>query len=459
MRLSLILFFFINFISPATSANIVNTLDGLIDQQFPHATVAVVVKDSVTNKLIYSRNADKLLAPASGSKLFTAAAALYYLKPDYSYITSLTQKNDDFYLTFSGSPSLTTEHLYDLISHLKNEQYPTVANIIIDTSQFKPPYYSGAESYDDLGWYFAAPTTAVILNGNQVSYEFISPKLLGSPIEIKAKTPPSGINIINQVIAVDKKKQKDHCNLNLDILSDNTLRLFGCIATSKEPKLMQLAITDPVLLAKQIIQNALERHAIKITGVIKQGVTPADVIPVAVTKSKKLDELITHMLRESDNLYANSLYKHLGYTLTGEGTFKQGAFAMKQILTKNTHLDMKQIELDDGAGGRYNLVTAEQIVILLTDLYSHPNLKSLFINALPQSGVSGTLKDRMKKSILEHIIYAKTGSMHDVSSLSGYMIRPNKHPLIFSIIINGINKPLNEAKDLEDKILMVVAKE
>lgn len=114
------------------------------------------------------------------------------------------------------------------------------------------------------------------------------------------------------------------------------------------------------------------------------------------------------------------------------------------------------MDLVDGEGTRYNLVTAEQMVILLNDLYHDPNMKAVFFKALPQSGVSGTLKDRMKKTMLEKKVYAKTGSMHDISSLSGFMINPAEKTFIFSIIINGVNQRLEKAKSLEEKILLAL---
>lgn len=191
-------------------------------------------------------------------------------------------------------------------------------------------------------------------------------------------------------------------------------------------------------------------------GKIVTGVTPTDTHFVASFQSKTLSKLIAHMLQQSDNLYANSLTKKLGYSLTGKGTHKEGAYAIKKILSEHTHLDLSQMEIVDGEGTRYNLVTPEQMVILLNDLYHDKDMKTIFFKALPQAGVSGTLKDRMKKTMLEKKVYAKTGSMHDISSLSGFIINPHDKTFIFSIIVNGVNKPLGKAKTLEEKILLAL---
>ena len=161
-------------------------------------------------------------------------------------------------------------------------------------------------------------------------------------------------------------------------------------------------------------------------------------------------------MSDFDAKYLGSLTKELAYALTHEGTNKQGAFAIKTILSQHTHLDLSQIDIADGVGTRYNMITAELMVTLLTDLYHDSNRYPILLAALPQSGVSGTLQDRLKKTVLEKVVYAKTGSMHDISSLSGYLIRKNATPLIFSIMINGVNQPIQVAKALEDQILLAI---
>ncbi|BCA94411.1 D-alanyl-D-alanine carboxypeptidase [Legionella antarctica] len=432
-------------------------IDALIEKQLPHATIGILVKDAKTGDVIYRSNSDKLLYPASNVKLFTAAAALYHLKPKHHFLTTLSQKNQNFYITFSGSPSLTIDNFTDLLLSLKKNNIKKInGDIILDTSRFKAPYYPGGESYDDLGWYYSAPDTAVILDENAEAYDVISAKKLGMPVTIKPRSAAPNLTVINQIITVNKEQEKEHCNLNIEIQPNNTLRLYGCMAQESKTKLIKLAIPDPVLMAKQIIEKTLKKYSLIFKGRIIIGRTPSDARIVTSYKSRDLIALIAHMLKESDNLYANSLTKELAFSLTKEGSFKQGAFAIKKILAEHTHLDMKQVVLTDGMGSRYNLITPEQIVLLLTHLYNDKTMRPIILNALPQAGVSGTLIDRMKKTPLEKKVFAKTGSMHDISSLSGYIINPQARSLIFSIVINGVNKPINTAKSLEDQILLTI---
>lgn len=460
MRYTLFLMLFLNSLLTFSAPHNVlkSELDTLIEQMFPQANVGVFVQDAKTKEVVYERNADKLLSPASNIKLFTAGAALYQFGPEEHYLTTLSEYNHNFYITFTGSPTFKTKDLKQFIGFLKQRGLKTIqGNIVLDTSQFKPPYYPPGVSYDDLGWYYDAPSTALILNSNAVAYNFITAKELGQPIVIKPKHTNKVLTLINQVRTVSKEEDKEHCDLNIEIKPGNTLKLYGCLAQTEEPRTMQLAIPDPVLYAKQVIQQALSENELTLNGAIIEGITPKEATVLTTHQSADFITLIGHMLKESDNLYADSFTKRLGLAVTGDGNFKQGAFAIKKLLAEHTSMDMKQVELGDGAGTRYNLTTPKQLVIFLSDIYQNEKLKSLFLTALPAMGVSGTLKDRMEESPLKNKIFAKTGTMHDISSLSGYLLLADDKVMLFSIINNGILQgQLPKAKQLEEKILTVI---
>jgi serine-type D-Ala-D-Ala carboxypeptidase/endopeptidase (penicillin-binding protein 4) len=453
MRYLSCLLCFISSLSFATAdQTLQQQLDKLIEQTLPHATVSIMIKDPQTGKILYERGADKLLNPASNVKMFTAAAALYYLGPSARYSTSLSQYKEDFYITFTGSPSLTTENLKELVRHIPLKTIK--GSIFLDASQFKQPDYAPGASYDDLGWYYDAPSPAVMLDRNAVAYNFITDKKTGGPVTIKPQDDDHKLTLINELHTVTKKQEKDHCALNIEIKPNNTLKLYGCLAQAKEPRRMQLAIPDPKLYAKEIIQDALKENNIALKGRIADGRTPTNAKLIRSYQSNELIKLITHMLEESDNLYADSITKRLGHALTGEGTYKQGAFAIKKILADHIDIDVELLELADGAGTRYNLTTAKQLVMFLTYIYNDKKMYPLFMNALPKMGTSGTLKDRLKDSRLKNKVFAKTGTMHDISALSGYIAPSPDKTIIFSIIINGISEgKLAKAKELEDKIL------
>ncbi len=171
--------------------------------------------------------------------------------------------------------------------------------------------------------------------------------------------------------------------------------------------------------------------------------------------SKPAYDLLHFMMLESDNLYADSFTKLLGYTLYKRGTYKAGAYAIKMILNSHLKLDSKKWILEDGAGSRYDLIAAEYFIHFLTNIYQDSAIREDFISLLPRMGVSGTLKERMSDSILKGKIAAKTGSMHDISALTGYLFTSQPKPLVFSIISNGVSQ-LVSARKMEEELLLAI---
>ncbi|GGI75246.1 D-alanyl-D-alanine carboxypeptidase/D-alanyl-D-alanine endopeptidase [Legionella impletisoli] len=441
------------------AASLKEDLDSLIAMELPQASVGVVIKDLGRGQTLYEQNPNKLLSPASGMKIFTAAASLYRLGPQFHYETSLLKDDRNIYVRFSGDPSLTKENLTQLIQSLKKHLIQTIAgNVVIDDSKFKPPYYAAGINYDDLGWYYVAPSSAVILNENKESFEFVSPKTIGHPVKIQSKNPNPPVKLINNLISVSHAKERNHCNFNIDIRPNNTLKLYGCLPQYKQVRHLALAIPEPSLYAKEVINEALKNSGIELQGKIIIGKTPGHATLIASHQSPELVKLVGHMLKESDNVYADSLTKLLGYSLTREGTYKQGAYAIKQIIAKHTTLDTKKMDISDGQGTRYNLITPYQMVTLLTDLYNDKSIWPYLSEALPRMGESGSLQARMKETDLEKKVLAKTGTMHDMSSLSGYVMTQSGKPLAFSIMINNVHLPIGKAKQLEEKMLLILSK-
>lgn len=303
------------FFSQSIYSQVLSTkIDEIIEERVPRATVGVLIKDLQTGEVIYSKNANKLLVPASSTKLFTAAAALYYLKPDFQFVTSLSQKDQNYYLTFTGSPSLTADNLIALLGHLKENNVKTIkGNIVIDSTHYPPPFYLNGYSYDDLGWSYASPDMAAILNRNAEVYELKTTTTPGSLVKPSVKSTLKALTVIDDTVRVSKEEGKNECTVHLELKGNNTIRLFGCVIQEKNSKKLNMAITDPVLFVEQVIQSALEQYEITLTGKIIRGTTPSDANPIAVNKSADLIKLIKHMLQMSDNLYANSLTRTLGF--------------------------------------------------------------------------------------------------------------------------------------------------
>jgi len=425
----------------------------IIKAAAPNASNGLLFLNSKTGKILYQHNADQYFAPASVTKLFTAIATLYHLGTDYTYNTQLLQKNNNIYLRFVGDPSLTINNLTQLIQTLKTQRIK--GDFILDTTYFQAPDYPPGLTYEDLGWYYAAPVTSVILNDNAVSYNVNSnvPFHDKPIIQAQNKQEANLLQITNNIRVVDTSFAKEHCALAIDMHSNNAVSLYGCTNQKADPYTQKLAIPNPTLLAKQVIQKTLEQAHIALDGKIRLGSTPENTQFIASHQSKPLQHLITTMLQESDNTYANSFAKTLGHAITGEGSFKQSIFAIKQILKKHTAIDVECLDLSDGAGNRLNLLSPRLIAELLMQIQQKPALYAALKQSLPKAGIAGNLQYRMQDEALKGRVIAKTGTMHDIVTLAGYLYPQEGDAIVFVMMTNQMVGDVDEVRTMQESIL------
>ena len=432
------------------AADLAKDIDQLIHTTLPNATIGVVIQE-LDGTVIYEHQSQKLLYPASNIKLYTAAAALYELGPNYHYETVLAERGDARYIIFSGAPDLKSSDLQTLLHPVSN----LPGNLILDDTRFSGALYLGGTSYDDLGWYFAAPCSAVILDENKEDYRVDATNGRGELAHFSPLHNPAIVKLLSTVKTVPALVERDHCSLDVAVHNKNELVLKGCLAQQQQPTTMSFAVTDPIALAKQRLQETLKTQSIPIQGQIVAGTTPSSATVISRHLSAPLSQLIDVMLLDSNNLYAESLTKTLGYQLYGEGSTKQGVYAIKSVLQNETGIDMRFIYLVDGVGTRYNMSTASHIASLLRHVYNDSKIQAPFLHALPVMGVSGSLKNRMQGTMIANHVWAKTGTMHDMSALSGFIHTLHGKTLVFSIIVNGVSQA-SQAKAFEDTLLTLI---
>jgi len=109
----------------------------------------------------------------------------------------------------------------------------------------------------------------------------------------------------------------------------------------------------------------------------------------------------------------------------------------------------------DGSGlSRYDYLSTDALVWLLTYLWADPAHGELFRSTLPVSGVSGTLANRLRDTPGAGRVWAKTGSMSQVRSLAGYIVTSAGEPLVFAFIVNGFRVPSAEIDAAMDRALL-----
>ena len=318
------------------------------------------------------------------------------------------------------------------------------------------PYYHGRKtpinmSSTDKKFYYGAKVDAFNLDENYFSLNLSS---TGNKFIVKFndKTLDQLIHFDNKLYAANKD-ELNFCQLNVKATQPNKLLLDGCLGQGNYKLRFSVPSTEYIVKKKITLQlNKLKImvHSHKITTLKKH---PINTILLVTDKSAELDVLLKHMIQVSDNLYAQTLTKMLGYSVYNHGTFAAGTKAIQHILKQQLNANYLAVQFEDGAGSSENdLLTAQFLTQLLYVIQKEPIFKS-FYNSLPVGGISGTLANRFK-NILKGKVIAKTGSMATVRKLTGYLIIDNMNKYIFSIMINGLkeNQKTN-AMNFEQQLL------
>ena len=165
-----------------------------------------------------------------------------------------------------------------------------------------------------------------------------------------------------------------------------------------------------------------------------------------------MEDVMIKMMKESDNLYAESVY----YQLAASGGVKRAtadrARQWERKLVSRLGLNPGEYRFADGSGlSLYNYVTSELMVQLLRYAFQNKELYIRLTNTLPIAGVDGTLESRMKGAFTKGNVRAKTGTVSGISSLAGYCTAANGHQLAFCIINQGVLRTAS-GRNFQDKV-------
>lgn len=216
-------------------------------------------------------------------------------------------------------------------------------------------------------------------------------------------------------------------------------------------------VLSPLVFARKDI--FMDRFLAKLedVGILYEGMystikpCPANAFTIC-TRFHTMDQVLHKMMKDSDNLYAESMYYQIAASTGNRSASAKSARNVERQLIRKIGLDPSRYKLADGSGlSLYNYLSAELEVKLLRYAYKNDNIKEHLMQSLPIGGVDGTLKRRMKNSFTHGNVRAKTGTLTGIISLAGYCKAANDHELCFAIINNGIMHG-NNARNFADKV-------
>ena len=216
----------------------------------------------------------------------------------------------------------------------------------------------------------------------------------------------------------------------------------------------------------EAFSQAMRRAGICLAGRVEAGICPKN-SELLIETRHTLKEVLNPMMKESNNLYAETVFYHTGLTQGKPSTAKKAAkvedkmleVVMRAVPTDDRERGVPPHRIADGSGlSLYNYVTAEIEVAFLRYAYQDKAMYYELYETLPVAGIDGTLKDRMKGTAAAGNVRAKTGTLSGVSSLAGYCKGGNGNMLAFAIINQGVMRGAY-AKALQDKICVEMTRE
>ena len=464
------------------------------------AMVGIKVVSLDTGKVLFEENAEKLLRPASNMKLYTVAAALDRLSPDYRFVTSVYAASrpnaagvvrGDLTIYGRGDPSIAARFnkgdyfkaIDDLAARIVAAGVKRVeGDLVGDESYFVGPKYGAGWNWEDLTWYYGAEVTPLAANDNALDL-FVKPgPAVGQPALITTGPPDPLLTIVNKVVTSAKGKPRE-----LSIyrgLSDNTITITGTIALDDRGYTGGIGISHPALLFVYLLRTSLSQKGVVITGKSRttgeaqpalisgipisgtNGSTPPYQNEIATFQSPPFSLIAAQTLKPSQNLYTELILRTLGKvtpppatattSVLAQTSEELGLEAVKSFL-KTVGIRPEALSLDDGSGlSRNDMITADASVQLLTFMSKH-RYASVFRDALPIAGVDGTLRTRMRGTAAENNVRAKTGSLSSAASLGGYLTTAAGEKLAFSIMVNNYPRGFDPRSTCIDPIAVLLA--
>ena len=444
---------------------------------FSNAVWGVLVRSLKTGDTLFALNPRTLLMPASNMKVFTMAAAAETLGWDRTFKTMVLATGPieqgvlkgDLVVVGSGDPSLggrpaTGNTIFEAwAAELRAKGISTIQGRIIgDDRAFEPQGLGAGWAWDYLEAGYATPTGALDFNENLVQVTIRPGLSVGDFAAIDVRPNASGLRVDNSVRTVAKDTA---ANINVDRLGGSSvLHVSGTVPMGRAPVVRAVSVDSPTALFVGVLRQTLSANGIAVSGdavEIRSLATPPDLtraVPLLTYTSPTLAQIGKLTLKVSQNLYADTLLRLMGCTRpTVPCTTQAGIKTVQQVL-KGWGLAPDGYVMVDGSGlSRYNYLTPDVLVTILTKLNADERLRPGFLDALPIAGVDGTIGSRMKDTKAQGNARAKTGSISNARALSGYVTSADGEPLVFSMIVNNFNVPQAEADRVIDRAVVRLA--
>ena len=465
-----------------------------------------------SGKVIFEQNGEKYLMPASNMKNFTVAAALEKLSPDFRFVTSVyamsqpdssgTIKGDlriygrgdvsvstAFFGTSPNDPQTYYKGIDRLVDKIVAAGVKRVeGNLVGDESYFRGSPIPGSWEYDDLQWYYGAEISALPINDNAVDLT-VKPGPTGYPCTVKL-LPFNPVMRVNNQCTTTGSGTSRTLEINKKP-NGNVLDITGTLPAGDNGFSGSIAISHPAELFLALLRQRLQERGVTITGQIRtvttdSGFTPGQPvgmgntigtapfpgpIEIARLESPPFSEIAAKTMKPSQNMYTETILWTLGEKWREEMTAVAatnggkppsgnsdtlGLTVTKAFRTQIGIPDDAVIQHDGCGLSRHDLITPSAVIQLYTYMAKQSRYSQVWRDALTIAGVDGTLRNRFKGTPGAGNVRGKTGTIDQVSALSGYLTTAGGEPVVFSVVVNGVPDGGTRVSLIDEIVLSVV---
>lgn len=448
--------------------------------------VGVKVVSLTSGKAVFEENAEKYFMPASNMKNFTVATAIEKLTPDFRFVTSIyapAAPNGDGTITGDlrifgrgdvsmatrfngGDPLKSLDPLVDKIVQAGVKKI--TRDIVADDSYFRGFAIPVTWEWDDLQWWHGTEISSLPLNESVVVVS-VTPGPVGYACTVKVTPYNPVMRIVNSCVTSPAGPSK---TLNVHKrLDQNILEITGSLPLNDRGFNEQIAVSRPAELFAALLRQKLTEKGIVITGNYRyerrsDASTPPG-IEIAKLESLPLSIVAANTLKPSQNMFTETLLWTLGEyartrnqypTVNGisgrsKNSSELGLAEVKSFLTSIGIAPDGIVQYDGSGLSRHNLITPAAVVQLYTYMAKQSRYSQVWRDSLTIGGIDGTLRNRFRGTRAQANVRGKTGTIDQVSALSGYVKTAGGEELAFSMIVNGVVNNPTRVSLLDEMVL------
>jgi D-alanyl-D-alanine carboxypeptidase/D-alanyl-D-alanine-endopeptidase (penicillin-binding protein 4) len=478
--------------APSPLAPEVRALDAELDSAFAQppfarATWGVVVQSIDNGQVLYRRNAEHLFMPASNQKILTGSVSLARLGAEFRYRTPILVRgtrtadtlHGDLIVAGRGDPSISQHNAggTDILAALRpwadslkaRGIHVITGRVTGDASFFPDPVLGQGWMWDDLQDSYSAPVGALQFNEGFANLEVTPGSFGGDSARVRLLPSEAPLRIFSTVTTAPRDSNINQVSYTRVFYTDSVI-LGGRLSAGHAPVIIEAAVTDPTRYFENALTQVLRESGIAVLGA---RLPPATTIVAAAPQcgccgcaqsaigaapdtlffwqSPPLRDILPLLEKPSQNQIAEALLHTLG-GLRGVASEDSGRAVIAETLTGWGIPEDAYVYVDGSGLSRYNYVAPDAIAQVLASIYRHPDF-NVFYQALPIAGVDGSISGRMKGTAAANNAHAKTGSIANARSLSGYVTTQDGEHLIFVLLCNHFTASRRVVETVQDHVV------